>query len=68
MDVIGALRRNEAMLDLADRAARLAAARRREMRRAQFHIKSEFGVAVDSLLIGTPIAWTPESMREASER
>lgn len=53
MDVISALRQNEAMLDLADRAAALAANRRRQLRRAQFHIRQEFEVALNSLLIGS---------------
>jgi hypothetical protein len=66
MDILAALRQEEAMLDLADRATRLSAERRRELRKARFHIEQDFGLAVDSLLIGAE--WTPESMLDASER
>jgi hypothetical protein len=55
MDILAALRQEEAMLDLADRAQRLSADRRRELRATRFHVQQEFGLAVDSLLIGTPV-------------
>lgn len=69
MDILAALRQEEAMLDLADRATKLSAERRRQLRQARFTVEQEFGLAVDSLLIGTPVAeeWTPESMLDASE-
>lgn len=51
MDVLSVLRQNEAMLDLADRANKLAADRRRRLRSLRFHLSQEFGVALDSLLI-----------------
>lgn len=52
MDLISVLQREAAMLDLADRATRIAADRRRELRVLRFYVEQEFEIAVRSLLIG----------------
>lgn len=50
MDVMGALRQDPAMGDLAQNAASLARARARQLSMFRFHVRKQFELALDTLL------------------